>query len=348
MNDQRIHKSLGGERPLVTFALFAYNQEKYIREALDGVFAQTYSPLEIILSDDCSADGTYEVMADMVHKYRGAHKIILNRNDRNLGVCAHVNKVFDLARGQLIVVAAGDDVSFPNRTRRVVDVWKKTGASAIYCESNLIDDNGEITGYWKLPEGKAAPRRLNCVDRTVSVGFYGAGAAYDKNIFIRFGMLPVGPRNEDYNLSMRAALVGGVSYINEPLINYRSHGGNLSFWVRLKKARGAVEKMGVMAQNLDNLSANQACAVGYIDEVCGNDSPLSKRFRDSMLSTRIRSGVLYAITGLRREGIFTGLSMSRPKLVLKVFTESLALLHMLIREMTAKALKYLLLRLRRP
>ena len=41
-------------RPLVTFALFAYNQEKYIREAVEGAFSQTYEPLEIILSDDYS------------------------------------------------------------------------------------------------------------------------------------------------------------------------------------------------------------------------------------------------------------------------------------------------------
>ena len=44
------------DRPLVTFALFAYNQEQYIREAVEGAFSQTYEPLEIILSDDCSSD----------------------------------------------------------------------------------------------------------------------------------------------------------------------------------------------------------------------------------------------------------------------------------------------------
>ena len=59
MNDQiENHVSIdsASDRPLVTFALFAYNQEKYIREAVEGAFAQTYAPLEIILSDDCSTD----------------------------------------------------------------------------------------------------------------------------------------------------------------------------------------------------------------------------------------------------------------------------------------------------
>ena len=52
------------DRPLVTFALFAYNQEEFIREAVEGAFAQTYEPLEIILSDDCSSDRTYEIIQE--------------------------------------------------------------------------------------------------------------------------------------------------------------------------------------------------------------------------------------------------------------------------------------------
>ncbi|MEO5658257.1 MAG: glycosyltransferase, partial [Polaromonas sp.] len=47
--------------PLVTFVLFAYNQKKFIAEAVNGALSQTYSPLQIILSDDASTDGTYEV-----------------------------------------------------------------------------------------------------------------------------------------------------------------------------------------------------------------------------------------------------------------------------------------------
>ena len=83
MSDQiENHVSVHSEsdRPLVTFALFAYNQEKYIREAIEGAFAQTYEPLEIILSDDCSVDRTFEIMTEMVVNYRGKHCIKLNKN----------------------------------------------------------------------------------------------------------------------------------------------------------------------------------------------------------------------------------------------------------------------------
>ena len=68
------------ECPLITFALLAYNQESYIREAVEGAFAQNYSPLEIILSDDYSTDKTYEIMKDLVDEYKGFHIIKINRN----------------------------------------------------------------------------------------------------------------------------------------------------------------------------------------------------------------------------------------------------------------------------
>jgi glycosyltransferase involved in cell wall biosynthesis len=63
------------DRSLVTFALFAYNQEKYIREAVEGALAQTYEPLEIILSDDCSSDRTFETMREMAATYDGPHQV---------------------------------------------------------------------------------------------------------------------------------------------------------------------------------------------------------------------------------------------------------------------------------
>ena len=57
--------------PLVTFALLANNQEDYIREAVQGTFAQAYKPLEITLSDDCSSDRTDQIMQEMAGAYRG-------------------------------------------------------------------------------------------------------------------------------------------------------------------------------------------------------------------------------------------------------------------------------------
>ena len=78
--------------PLVTFLLIAYNQEKYIEDACLAALSQKYNFMEIIFSDDCSTDNTYKIMEGIVRRYTGPHKIILNRNDVNLGLIKHINK----------------------------------------------------------------------------------------------------------------------------------------------------------------------------------------------------------------------------------------------------------------
>ncbi|MCK5536618.1 MAG: glycosyltransferase, partial [Bacteroidales bacterium] len=62
------------KKPLISFTLFAYNQEKYIQEAVEGALSQTYSPLEIVISDDCSTDRTFEIIKELTEDYSGPHK----------------------------------------------------------------------------------------------------------------------------------------------------------------------------------------------------------------------------------------------------------------------------------
>ncbi|HYG27035.1 MAG TPA: glycosyltransferase family A protein, partial [Caulobacteraceae bacterium] len=107
-------------RPLATFILFAYNQERFVREAIAAALAQDYEPLEIILSDDCSSDRTFDFMQEMAAGYRGPHSVRAARTSRNLGVTQHVLGRGREARGEIVVVAAGDDISKPHRTSRIV------------------------------------------------------------------------------------------------------------------------------------------------------------------------------------------------------------------------------------
>ena len=128
------------EKPLLTFAIAAFNQEAFVREAVDAAFAQTYSPLEIVLSDDCSKDRTFDIMREMAAAYRGPHKIILNRNERQKSIGGHVNRVVEVSHGELVVGAAGDDVSFPNRTEETFRAWGPGGAKSHVCSFKFRED----------------------------------------------------------------------------------------------------------------------------------------------------------------------------------------------------------------
>jgi len=111
---------------LVTFALFAYNQEHFIRDAIRGALSQTYEPLEIILSDDCSSDRTFEIMQEMADAYEGPHRVRLNRSPENLGILGHLIDVGREARGSILVVAAGDDISKPERVAALIPMFQRS------------------------------------------------------------------------------------------------------------------------------------------------------------------------------------------------------------------------------
>src|SRR5947208_1619268 len=140
------------DRPLLTYLVATYNQERYIREAVESALAQTYSPLEIIISDDCSRDRTFCIASEMAAAYRGPHNVRLNRNPINIGIGPHANRVMDLCQGKLLVAAAGDDVSLPERTETIYQAWEQSGrrATSIFSSYSTISSDGRDLGVGGL------------------------------------------------------------------------------------------------------------------------------------------------------------------------------------------------------
>jgi len=216
------------ERPLVTFALFAYNQEKYIREAVEGAFAQTYQPLEIILSDDCSSDRTFEIMQEMAAKYKGPHQVRATRNIKNLGVTQHFLTRCKEAKGGIIVVAAGDDISLPTRVAEHVPEYDDLSVAGVSSAFNLIDSAGQlIAENQKRPIGARAHSEPRTHLRNVKheyIVIQGSTASYRRSIFaVELPEWPI--RFSEDNLMNFVIYARGfrVSFLNQSLINYRMH-----------------------------------------------------------------------------------------------------------------------------
>ena len=210
------------DRPLVTFFLFGYKQERFAPEAIEGAFRQTYQPLEIILSDDCSPDRTFEIMREMAASYGGPHQVRINRNGSNLGIGGHVNRGMELARGELFVVGAADDVSLPHRTEAIVAAWLKSHrrACSIYSAFTIIDETGRQYGRHDVPLPPANWDLLKLC-REFRMGVAGVSHAWHRSIFDRFGPLNRDIVYEDQVLPLRSRLLGEVVHLPEQLVLYR-------------------------------------------------------------------------------------------------------------------------------
>jgi len=263
----------GSERPLVTFALFAYNQEQYVREAIEAAFAQTYEPLEIILSDDCSPDRTFAIMQEMAAAYSGPHRVIARQSPQNRRVLRHVLDVARMAQGKYMVVAAGDDISMPQRTAKLVELFEREEADFCWSAYRMFGDGDQ-------------PKRVledNYALEAAVLGLpvrriYGASAAYRVATVRRIAEITRAISYEDTFLEIFAALSGGgVSFCPDELIAYRVLADSLSMKVSADAAT-AETNLSTHYQRLGET------ALLAIDSFCSPDQLTSRpdlaRFRD--------------------------------------------------------------------
>ncbi len=207
--------------PLVSFILVAYNQENLITEAVESLLSQTYSPLEIILSDDCSSDSTFTIMKSLKDNYKGPHKIKLNHNKTNLGISAHINKLVALTHGDLIFCAAGDDISLPKRCSEVVSFWLDHNKQPDLIATDAYDMafNGELLSIKKTSPLDRWQSAEDWFDQPPYI--LGANHTWSRNLINRFSTLNSKIRGEDQVMTFRAILTGSAVTLEKPLVKHR-------------------------------------------------------------------------------------------------------------------------------
>ena len=222
------------EKPLVTLVLVAFNQEKFVKQAIESALAETYRPIQFIFSDDCSTDRTFEIMREIAAQYEGKENVLLNRNDQNVGVVDHLNKlIIDFAKGKYIIVLAGDDITTTDRTEKIVDCFEATGASAVTINPMMIDEDGRSSGKRFFPHFPSGV--LNFEEYFVKGAAFFGGGGYAPELFDTYGPMKNSARNEDRILPWRASTLGGIAYLDDPVYFYREHGKNMSFRVKIKR-----------------------------------------------------------------------------------------------------------------
>ena len=103
-----------------TVLVIAYRMRETVAVAIASALAQTV-PCEIIVSDDCSGDGTLDAAQTAIVDYTGPHRINVRSTPRNLGLCGHLNDLAQIASADVLVFLAGDDVAYPQRVARLLD-----------------------------------------------------------------------------------------------------------------------------------------------------------------------------------------------------------------------------------
>ena len=126
--------------PRLTIGLPVYNGERYLRASIDSILAQTFTDFELILSDNASTDSTTEICRAYAER---DPRVVFRRQERNRGGFWNHYHVIDLARGELFMWAAHDDIREPDYVRACVEVLDARPEVVLcYCGTVNIDEEG--------------------------------------------------------------------------------------------------------------------------------------------------------------------------------------------------------------
>ena len=205
--------------------LLAYNQSMFIDEAIGAALKQVGDPIEIMLSDDASSDSTYDKMCKAAASYSGPHKVITRRSATNRGMLQHLMGALPECSGDFIILAAGDDISEPHRTARLLSEWReiRCGPAVIYSDWIGIDLNGRTV---ELPHHAHVRSDSLAKIARGETGPLGATCAITRSLISDFEPINPDVTFEDRVFPFRALLLGGqVRFVNEELVRYRVGAG---------------------------------------------------------------------------------------------------------------------------
>jgi glycosyltransferase involved in cell wall biosynthesis len=208
--------------PLVSVAMATYNGAQHLREQLDSIYAQTWPRLEVVATDDASADGTTAILEE----YAVRHGLRYAVNRRRLGVVDNFARAISLCRGDYVALADQDDLWRPHKIERLVaGIGDHT---LVYCNSqDYITPAGEraldtvfdpIFDFARL-HGTGKPTRfLLAANWVVSHSLL-----FKRDLLAHALPIPPYQPYPDGWLALVASKLGGIKYLDEPLQIYREH-----------------------------------------------------------------------------------------------------------------------------
>jgi glycosyltransferase involved in cell wall biosynthesis len=193
-----------------------YNGIKYIRPAVESILAQTYRDFEFIIFDDRCTDGTSEILEEYAKKDK---RVIIVKNEKNIGLTASLNIGLKMAKGDLIARMDADDIAKPERfAKQIAFLDAHPDVAVLGTWADIIDPDGKVIGeftYATEPE----QIRKNMVERHQIIH---PAVMFRKSILEKSGVYDEYYKSaQDYEFFSRVLMHYKAANLPEKLLQYR-------------------------------------------------------------------------------------------------------------------------------
>lgn len=219
-------------KPLVSVICLCYNHSRFVREAILSVVNQTYSPIEIIVADDCSTDDSQEIIKKLKEEFPALELLL---SSVNVGNCKAFNDAFVRSHGSFIIDFATDDLMEPQRIEKQVAHFKQCSdqTGVVFTDATYIDANGAfIRNHCEhlLNHRLIAAIPQGDVYRQVLSTYFIASPTMmiKRNVLEALGGYDAALSYEDFDFWVRSARIFHYAFLNEKLTRIRKLSRSLS------------------------------------------------------------------------------------------------------------------------
>jgi glycosyltransferase involved in cell wall biosynthesis len=224
---------------VVTVLMPVYNAEKYLREAIDSILAQTLKEFEFLIIDDGSSDSSVEI----IRSYHDP-RIRFVQNERNLGITYTLNRGIHLSANELIARMDADDVCHPTRLQKqYIYAQKYPDLALISSWIRKIRDDGTFEKFSGIDTRDVYYRLI-----FTSSGIYHPVVMFRKSAVIDVGLYTK-QYAEDFNLWCKLVKKYRFHVIPEYLLDYRS--SDTSLWRVTRKKEYADAHSDQIRENVN-------------------------------------------------------------------------------------------------
>lgn len=213
------------ENPLVSIALATYNGERFLRQQLESLLAQTYGNFEIVITDDGSTDSTWSILEEYAKK---DSRVFFSKSDRERGFINNFTGAILKCKGEIVFLCDQDDIWYPEKSARHVACYKDKKVLWAYNKVRLIDAQevpmGTMTDTWPGYYTRSRRWILNYVWGSCILG---CTTSYRASAIKKF--LPPDAHASAHDSWLQMALwPSEPAEVDEVLQDYRVHGNNAS------------------------------------------------------------------------------------------------------------------------
>jgi glycosyltransferase involved in cell wall biosynthesis len=202
----------------VSVVMCTFNGEKYLIEQIESITNQTYPIYEIIIQDDCSTDGTWDILVNYSKEFPNLH---IFRNERNIGTFYNFFSAFKKAKGDYIAISDQDDVWLPDKVRISIESLMNKEAVLVYSDSFIADSVLNPLGVVSISD-------VSFVDCLFGVILRGHTIVVKSTVIRSINNWNEFSFAYDLAITLAALSLGKINHINEPLTIWRRHSTTVS------------------------------------------------------------------------------------------------------------------------